>query len=91
MNQTTYHSWKEQLSSHVQWMKAQSHQSRTVNPCLFKCMYSSCTSYVCLMCMCVWVGGYMGLGGGGGGGAGGMSGGDLRPPSHVICIKSHEL
>ena len=29
----------------------------------------------------------MGLGGGGGG----MSGGDLRPPSHVICIKSHEL
>ena len=26
-----------------------------------------------------------------GGGGGGMSGGDLRPPSHVICIKSHEL
>ena len=25
------------------------------------------------------------------GGGGGMSGGDLRPPSHVICIKSHEL
>ena len=31
----------------------------------------------------------MGLGGGPGGG--GMSGGDLRPPSHVICIKSHKL
>ena len=31
----------------------------------------------------------MGLGGGGG--RGGMSGGDLRPPSHVICTKSHEL
>ena len=62
--------------------EAHSHQSRTVNPCLFKCMYSSCTSYVCLMCLCVWVGGYMGLGGGGGG----MSGGDLRPPSYVICI-----
>ena len=45
-------------------------QSRTVNPCLFKCMYSSCTSYVCLMCMCVCVGGYMGLGWGGGGGGG---------------------
>ena len=27
----------------------------------------------------------------GGGGGGGMSGGDLRPPSPVICIKSHEL
>ena len=26
-----------------------------------------------------------------GAGGGGMSGGDLRPPSHVICIKSHEL
>ena len=25
------------------------------------------------------------------GAGGGMSGGDLRPPSHVICIKSHEL
>ena len=24
-------------------------------------------------------------------GGGGMSGGDLRLPSHVICIKSHEL
>ena len=31
----------------------------------------------------------MGLGGGRA--RGGMSGGDLRPPSHVICIKSHEL
>ena len=29
--------------------------------------------------------------GAGGGGGGGMSGGDLTPPSHVICIKSHEL
>ena len=29
--------------------------------------------------------------GGGGGGGGGMSGGDHRPRSHVICIKSHEL
>ena len=29
--------------------------------------------------------------GAGGGGGGGMSGGDLRPPSYVICIKSHEL
>ena len=27
----------------------------------------------------------------GAGGGGGRSGGDLRPPSHVICIKSHEL
>ena len=27
---------------------------------------------------------------GGGGGGGGMGGGDLRPPSPVIC-KSHEL
>ena len=35
------------------------------------------------MCVCVW-------GGGGGGDLGGMSEGDLRPPSPVIC-KSHEL
>ena len=39
--------------------------------------------YVC-------VGGWV-YGAGGGGGGGGMSVGDLRPPSHVICIKSHEL
>ena len=26
-----------------------------------------------------------------GGGGGGIGGGDLRPPSPVICIKSHEL
>ena len=36
--------------------------------------------------MCGWVGGWMG----GWGGGGGMSEGDLRPPSPVIC-KSHEL
>ena len=35
----------------------------------------------------VWVGGWVY----GAGGGEGMSGGDLRPPSHVICIKSHEL
>ena len=46
---------------------------------LFKCMYSSCTELsVFRVCVCV-------LGNGGG-----MSGGDLRPPSPVIC-KSHEL
>ena len=28
---------------------------------------------------------------GGGGGGGVMSGDDLRPPSHMICIKNHEL
>ena len=39
--------------------------------------------YVC-------VGGWV-YGAGGWRGGGGMSGGDLRPPSHVICIKSHEL
>ena len=31
------------------------------------------------------------MGPGGGGGGMSASGGDLRPPSHVICIKSHEL
>ena len=40
--------------------------------------------YVC-------VGGWVYGARGGGGGVPGMSGGDLRPPSHVICIKSHEL
>ena len=35
--------------------------------------------------MCVWVGGWMG-----GWGVGGMSEGDLRPLSPMIC-KSHEL
>ena len=45
----------------LQWMKAQSHQSRIVNVC--KSMYSSCTKLcVFRMCVCVWVGG----GGGGG-------------------------
>ena len=41
--------------------------------------------------MCVWGGGGC-MSGGSGGGAGGegMGGGDLRPPSPVIC-KSHEL
>ena len=36
------------------------------------------------MCVCVggWIGGWVG--------GGGMSEGDHRPPSHVIC-KSHEL
>ena len=38
------------------------------------------------MCMCV--GGWVDGGGGGGGGIG-MSGGDLRPPSTVIC-KSYQ-
>ena len=38
--------------------------------------------YVCVGSL----GGKMGPGGGEG-----VSGGDLRPPSHVICIKSHEL
>ena len=73
---------------HVQWMKAQSHQSRTINLCLFKCMYTSCT-YLCVLrvcvCTCVCVGC---MSGGRGGGVGG--GGDLRTPSPVIC-KSHEL
>ena len=45
--------------------------------------------------MCVWGGGgglyeWGGVGGGGGAGGEGMGGGDLRPPSPVIC-KSHEL
>ena len=34
------------------------------------------------------MGGWVGRGGRGGGG---MGGGDLRPPSPVICIKSLEL
>ena len=70
---------------HVQWMKAQSHQSRTINLCLFKCMYTSCT-YLCVLRVCVCVCGLYEwgecvcvCGGGGGGGA-----------SPVIC-KSHEL
>ena len=37
---------------------------------------------VCV-CVCRWVGG--------GEGGKGVNGGDLRPPSPVICIKSHEL
>ena len=45
---------------------------------------------MCLRCVCgcvgVWMDGWMG----GGGGGGGMDGGDLRPPSPVIC-KSHEV
>ena len=58
-----------------------------MNPCLFKCMYSSCTK-LCMfnVYVCGWVDGAWG-----GGGGGGMSGGDHRPRSHVICIKSHEL
>ena len=39
------------------------------------------------VCVCGWVDGA----GGGGGGGGGYEWGYLRPPSHVICIKSHEL
>ena len=63
---------------HVWWMKD---QSRTVNLCLFKCMYSSCKyNYVFRVCVCVW----------GGGGGGGMGGGGLRQNSSVIC-KNHEL
>ena len=63
---------------HVRWMKD---QSRTLNPCLFKCVYSSC-SKLCVFRMCVCVCG--------GGGGGGMGWGDLRQLSPVIC-KSHEL
>ena len=37
------------------------------------------------MCVCGWVGGWVG-----GVGGWGMGEGDLRPPSPVIC-KSHEL
>ena len=55
---------------HVQWMKAQVHQSRTINLCLFKCMYTSCT-YLCVLRVCVCVGG----GGGGGCMSGGSGGG----------------
>ena len=73
---------------HVQWMKAQSHQSRTISLCLFKCMYTSCT-YLCVFSVCVCGGGWVGCMSGGSGGGGGMGGGDLRPPSPVIC-KSHE-
>ena len=73
---------------HVQWMKAQSHQSRTISLCLFKCMYTSRT-YLCVfrvcVCVCVCVCGLYEWGE-----WGGMGGGDLRPPSPVIC-KSHEL
>ena len=37
----------------------------------------------------VCVGGWVyGAGGGGGGGGGSRSGGDLRPPSYVICIRA---
>ena len=43
-------------------------------------------SYVCLGCVCVWVGGWMDWWVGGMG----TGEGDLRPPSPVIC-KSHEL
>ena len=52
------HSWT--CLVHVQWMKAQSRQSRTVNPCLFKYMYSLCTLAICIQDVCV-------CGGGGGG------------------------
>ena len=38
------------------------------------------------VCVGGWVDGARGVGWGGG-----MSGGDNRPPSHVISIKSHEL
>ena len=51
---------------HVQWMKD---QSRTVNSCSFKCMYSSCTQ-LCVFSVCVGVWG--------GGGGEGMGGGDLN-------------
>ena len=53
---------------HVRWMKD---QSRTLNPCLFKCVYSSCSKLcvfrmcVCVcacMCVCVGGGGDMGWG-----------------------------
>ena len=57
-------------------MKAQSHQSRTVNPYLFKCMYSSCTYIaICVAGVCVWVDG-----------CGGVGGGDLRPYSPVVWV-----
>ena len=60
----------------VQWMKD---QSRTVNPCLFKCMYRH--GYVCLGCVCVC---------GGGGGCGVWVGVTLGYLAPVIC-KNHEL
>ena len=69
---------------HVQWMKAQSHQSRIVNLCfhLINACIALVHSYVCLGCVCVggWVGGFWG------------GGGNFRLPiaSPVIC-KSHEL
>ena len=67
---------------HVQWMKD---QSRTVNQCyLNACMQFL---YIVLCLMCVWVGGWMG----GEGRGYGWGGGDLGPPSPVICIKNHEL
>ena len=48
----------------VQWMKG---QPRTVNPCLFKCHVAIALvhSYVCLGCVCVRVGRWMGGGWGG--------------------------
>ena len=41
---------------------------------------------MCVQGVCVCVVGWVY-----GSGGGGMGGGDLRPPSPVICIKSHEL
>ena len=49
----------------VQWMTG---QPRTVNPCSFKCMYSSCTK-LCVFTVCVCVG----VCGGGGGDMGGVT------------------
>ena len=46
---------------HVQWMKAQLHQSRTVNLCLLKRIIALLRSYVCVGCMCE---GYTRMGGG---------------------------
>ena len=65
---------------HVQWMKAQSHQSRTVNPSYLNVCIALVHSYVCLGCVCGGVDGWCACGGGGGGG---LVWGDLRPPSPV--------
>ena len=74
----------------VQWIKG---QPRTVNPCLFKCHVLLLYIALCVYGVCEWVGGWIDVwvwvcvcvwGGGG------MSEGDHRPPSPVIC-KSHEL